>query len=829
MMITRLLFTAFIALIFLPLKAFPQKENANEVVLASGDTIQIQALILSDISSKIEEISLSLSKIDGRISDDSDLQKTDSIISQKKLFLQNKQKLTIENINELSTRNIEDRITKWKSYIKELKTYQKSLTAKTKELENDNEFLLISTKTWELTHHSIKEQNGPQETLARINEEIKEISNYSKKIRKKLNQISKVQNDITDLILLSDKVISQLTTEQLNWQSEYLRQNSPVIWAKSDTIVADTNVQVQRVSITLKENSKSIKEYFSDTINKLYLQFAVFILLIFIFYFANRKLQNIDIPAEDKRMQKVRFFVKHYISSAWIFAIIISIWLHPERPRPVNELLIFLLVIPSIFLYYRILSSRLKYLMIPVIILFLLGEFQLFIEIDESYSRFLLLIESLVPLWLFYMIIRERRSTHNELQGKWWNFVSRAAYVFLVLSLISFFANIFGFTNLALLCSEVVSFSILFGIMLSLVVGIVMSLLIMFFQSKLLKELNLVKNHQQLIEKRISFFLQFYALFLWLRAIVTALGGRSSISNWFSAIMDSSLKIGSSSISFGGIINFFIVIIAASIFSKILKGLLEEEIFPRIELPRGVPGAISMVVRYFIIGWGIYIALESTGMEMSKLGLLAGALGVGIGFGLQNIVANFISGLILAFERPIQAGDTIEVGTLMGDVKEIGVRASIIKTFDGSEVIVPNSNLVSHEVVNWTLSDRKRRRDIPVSVAYGSDPREVLAIIKKIAGDHPSVIKNPGPWATFEGFGESSLNFKIRFWVSFDIGLTIKSEVAMNIYDAFEEAGIHIPFPQQDLHIKSFESNFEEKLIAKPKKKSRKKDSDVED
>jgi len=467
--------------------------------------------------------------------------------------------------------------------------------------------------------------------------------------------------------------------------------------------------------------------------------------------------------------------------------------------------------------------------MIPVIILFLLEEFQLFIEIDESYNRILLLIESLVPLWLLYMIIREQKSTHNELQGKWWNFVFRTAYVFLVLSLVSFFANIFGFSNLAFLFSEVVTYGILIGIMLSLAVGIVMGLLIILFQSKLLKELNLVKNHQQLIEKRISLFVQLYALFLWLRSIVTALGGRSAVSNWFATIMDSSLKIGSSSISFGGIINFFMVIIAASIFSKILKGLLEEEIFPRIELPRGVPGAISMVVRYFIIGWGIYIALESTGMEMSKLGLLAGALGVGIGFGLQNIVANFISGLILAFERPIQAGDTIEVGTLMGDVKTIGVRASIIKTFDGSEVIVPNSNLISHEVVNWTLSDRKRRRDIAVSVAYGSDPREVLAIIKKIAGDHPSVIKNPGPWATFEGFGESSLNFKIRFWVSFDIGLTIKSEVAMSIYDAFEEAGIRIPFPQQDLHIKSFESNIEEKLITKPKKKNRKKDPDNED
>ncbi len=793
--------------------AVPQNKNENTVVLGSGDTIQIQALALSDISLKIEETSLSLNKINTRLKDNSELKAIDSIVSQKKPLLETDKKEVLEEIEQYSTREIEDVTRKWDTHIKELKTYQEKLTKQTKKLEDDNEFIIISIRTWEYTHITIKEQKGPKETLERITSEIKELNSFEKKIRNKLNRISKIQNNITDLILLSEKLIRQMENEHMNWQSEFLKQDSPAIWVKSDTIAADTTAKEKRISVTLGKNTQLIKEYFSGNTDRLYLQLIILVLLTFLFYKYNRKLQGIEIAEDDSRMQKVRFFAKHYFSSVLLLTLILSIWIHPDRPRAVNELFVLVLLIPSIYLYEKILTTKLKRYIIPIIIIFLLDELQLFVEFSESFYRFVLLIKALVPMWLLYMMVHPKKAIRFELKGKWWVFAFKTAYIFLVLSVISLFANIFGYTNLAMLFSRVVTLGILFGIMLSLTVGIIVSLLIMMFQSKFMKGSNLVKNHQQLIEKRVLLFLQLYALFLWLKAILNTLGAKNLFSNWVTSIMESSWDIGSTSISFGGIINFFMVIIAASIIAKIIKGLLEEELFPRISLPRGVPGAISMLVRYFIIGWGLYVALDSAGVKMSSLGLLAGALGVGIGFGLQNIVANFISGLILAFERPIQTGDTIEVGTLMGDVKEIGVRASTIKTFDGSEVIVPNSNLITHEVTNWTLSDRRRRRDIEISAAYGTNPRKVLEIIRNIATDHPSVIKNPGVWATFEGFGASSLNFKVRFWVSFDIGLTVKSEVAMNIYDAFEEAGIRIPFPQQDLHIKSFDPTVQKTIF----------------
>lgn len=153
------------------------------------------------------------------------------------------------------------------------------------------------------------------------------------------------------------------------------------------------------------------------------------------------------------------------------------------------------------------------------------------------------------------------------------------------------------------------------------------------------------------------------------------------------------------------------------------------------------------------------------------------------------------------------------MGELIGDVKEIGVRASTIKTYDGSSVINPNGNLISTDLINWTFSDRIRRREIKVGVAYGSNPHQVMDLLLKVTSANENVLPFPKPWPIFEGFGDSSLNFCVKFWVNFDQGMTIQSEVAMSIYDALEDAGINIPFPQTDLHVKSFDPTVQKTIF----------------
>ncbi|MEA3477893.1 MAG: mechanosensitive ion channel, partial [Bacteroidota bacterium] len=272
--------------------------------------------------------------------------------------------------------------------------------------------------------------------------------------------------------------------------------------------------------------------------------------------------------------------------------------------------------------------------------------------------------------------------------------------------------------------------------------------------------------------------------------------------DWCIKTLEYEWVIKSLTISIGGVFLLILILLITFIVSKFVKVLIEDEIAPRINLPKGVPFAISITIRYFIIILGFVLALSAAGIEPGNFGLMAGALGIGIGFGLQNIVGNFISGLILVYERPVNVGDTIEVESLMGQVKSIGIRASNVKTYDGAEVVVPNSNLISNQLINWTLSDNRRRLEIKVGVAYGSDPNIVLELLKKVAVGNDEVLKSPEPLALFDEFGDSSLNFRLLFWVHFEKGFTLKSDIAIGIYNILDEHNITIPFPQVDLNVK---------------------------
>lgn len=234
------------------------------------------------------------------------------------------------------------------------------------------------------------------------------------------------------------------------------------------------------------------------------------------------------------------------------------------------------------------------------------------------------------------------------------------------------------------------------------------------------------------------------------------------------------------------------------------KSFLPELARLRPDWDQGILDVMSVSATYVV--WGIYAlaGLFLLGADFTSLAVVAGGLSVGIGFGLQNIVNNFISGLILLFGRSIQAGDTIQLGATWCQVKKVNIRNTVVQTFDNATIFVPNSDLITGQIVNWTHKDPRVRREVTVGVAYGSDTERVRDLLFRSAAEHPKVLTDPPPIVQFLNFGESSLDFKLMFWVGdVSIGASVTSEMRFIIDRIFRQEGVSIPFPQREVRVVS--------------------------
>ena len=247
---------------------------------------------------------------------------------------------------------------------------------------------------------------------------------------------------------------------------------------------------------------------------------------------------------------------------------------------------------------------------------------------------------------------------------------------------------------------------------------------------------------------------------------------------------------------------FYAVI--AYIIGRLISRLIRKRILSRVKIDRGTKEAISSVIGYLIAGIGFLIVLRSVGINLSSFTVIAGVLGIGVGFGLQNIASNFISGITLLLEQPLKVGDLVEVDDLRGIVEKISIRSTVVRTLDNIFVIVPNQKFIENNIINWSYRDKKCRVHIPVGVAYGSDTTLVTEALLAAARRHPRVLTQPTPKVWFNEFGDSSLNFSLLVWVDDPPSIPqIKSDLNFSIENELNLRDINIPFPQRDLHIKN--------------------------
>jgi len=295
--------------------------------------------------------------------------------------------------------------------------------------------------------------------------------------------------------------------------------------------------------------------------------------------------------------------------------------------------------------------------------------------------------------------------------------------------------------------------------------------------------------------------------FAWVISLIISLllvwGNRETVLGRIYGMLAHPLVLGNMTFSLMGALYAVLVLVMTYALTRIWRWVFQSKFLNRSGMEAGLQDSITTITVYVIWIFGILLSLHMFGLNTASLAVAFGALGIGLGFGLQNIFNNFISGIILLFERPIQVGDDVEINGTWAQVKKINVRSTVVQTYDNASLIIPNADFISSKVTNWSFKDKRIRRNIEVGVAYGSDTGLVKKTLLEIAENTPRVLAYPQPDVWFRDFGDSALIFRLRIWTDIYNMLSVETDIRFSIDRLFRERGIEISFPQRDIHIRT--------------------------
>jgi len=395
---------------------------------------------------------------------------------------------------------------------------------------------------------------------------------------------------------------------------------------------------------------------------------------------------------------------------------------------------------------------------------------------------------------------RVTRNRAKALRGR----IRFGLYVAMGLLVVAALSAIAGFMRLGVLIGYGVLNSTYLALLLLAFLRASDAILALALHRGIWQQLKFVSRRAPFLRRRIRSLLTIAATVTWVLVTLDLFALLDYLAPYALGVLFAEIGAGTVALSLADVLAFVLTIVAAILLARFINLILEEDVYSRVKLGRGVPFAISSVLKYIIIALGFVLAVGATGMGMDRITILLGALSVGIGFGLQNVVNNFVSGLILIFERPVQVGDSVITGSVSGTIRRIGIRSSTIRSFDGADITIPNGNLLSDPLSNWTMADRSRRIEVTVGVAYGTDPDKVIEVLKGALEGQEGLLAQPEPQILFSGFGDNSLDFMLRAWVADnDDFVRLRSSVALAVNRCLNESGIEIPFPQRDLHVRS--------------------------
>ncbi len=764
-----------------------------------------ETIAIPDIATRAEQNASLRRTIEAEIASDNAV---DAIASQLDALVAEDQGLIAETADRLEQgprRQVVDALNEaWRRSYSQASAQSDTLTKSASALEADLQDLAKQRELWQRTVEEARAAKAPETVIERAQATVAGIAATQKEVERRRDVVLELQDRVVRELAVAESALDRIAHYRKEVLGQLWTRDSRPIWRGMRNEEA-AEAALHDLAGDLGGIEKRLTAYARLYPSPFLAQLALFTALVWLFRRARaRTLQSVE-DQPDLAHAATVFQVPY--SAALVLALISTDWFHPDAPYAVRQLAGLLGLYPVMRVVRPMVDPGLLRGVYAFGAFYAVDRVRDLISTAPLVEQVLFLLEMLAGIALMAWLLRPRRLAGVELsedQRAGLRPLGIAAKLLFASFAIALVSGAMGYMQLARLVGGGALTSTYIALALYASLRAADGLLAFALRARPLRSLRLVASHRDVLHRKVQRVLGLSAILGWVVITLKALGVLDATLDAGRAALAASLSFGTLSISLGHIVTFGATVVAAVVVSRVLRFVLEEDVYPRVPLARGVPFAISSLLHYVILLGGFFLAISALGVDLTRVTILAGAFGVGIGFGLQNVVNNFVSGLIMLFERPMQLGDTVQIEDVTGTVERIGMRSSTLRTYEGADVVVPNASLISDRLTNWTLSNTRRRIDIKVGVAYGTDPQKMLELLLAAARGHREVLAFPAPAALFVGFGESSLDFELRAWTdAFDRWPLVRSALALEVHRMLGEAGIEVPFPQRVVHVKA--------------------------
>ncbi|MFT6322628.1 MAG: small-conductance mechanosensitive channel [Halieaceae bacterium] len=778
---------------------------SQELLEGPMDSIALEnTLSINEISGETESLRSRIKNLREILTPNAQTLEIDSIIDTVYVNVRIEKDSLYEEIEILSRRELKIREVMWIDFKSKLKAIQETLNKRNQEVNNINEELILERKRWMNTKRILEQNTESEDVFSSLDTMIVTLNSLIDYSHTRLDSLFRIEKKITELILIVDEASSEIVRFERQKQKDYFVLDSAPIWEvfKSDSSPMDTAaipmsvIQPNPIIQGVKEDYKNLKIFIDSSIQPLVLQLLVLLIIFIILLLIRSKWSLTELPIDSLNLNQIQVILTNPFSATLLIGVLMSFFFYSAVVPSFIELQVLLVLSAAAFLMPKFTHKDISLFMFLILLGYVIQVIEPYFIPRSNAVRLILMLKSSVLLFALLHVKKVRiQYTHRFQRSVSLLKKIGPLYGFIILLTVVF--NLIGMVNLAEILLSGVLISVALGTVVFLAVQIMTNMLLLVFQIRKVSQMHALSVMVEATTKRFQPIIAFFGLLLWVMFTLRGFDIYDNIMEWGAGLLDISWEVGQTEISLGSILSFSTLLIVSLLLAKMVASIFQDDWMIQV-LPRGAAPAISLILRISVISIGVYMAFSAAGFDLSKLGIVFGALSVGIGFGLQNVVLNFIAGLVLAFERPINIGDAIEVDNEMGEVMNIGVRSSHIRTYSGAEAIIPNGDLISKKVVNWTLSDRDRRSKIDMRTSAAADPNQIIELFNTVANAHPNTFSDPAPKTYFYGYGEDgNLKFSVLYWSTFSDTLKANSEISLRIFNELKKAGIEAPMPNQ--------------------------------